>query len=143
MPALICDLRPQAAELAAEYGQLREAGEALALFWPCAALHPPADWAAVRHPGELAAAWEDERIALLATEGPGLPPWLPLEDFHRLLLISPASAPAALRPDERRLLDALFAAGAEAVELLPPAAARDLAQSWCSGRRAGALVLTP
>ena len=34
MPVLICDLRPQAAELVPEYLALREAGESLALLAP-------------------------------------------------------------------------------------------------------------
>ncbi|HVA64967.1 MAG TPA: hypothetical protein VNF74_14675 [Terriglobales bacterium] len=142
MPALICDLRPQAAELVAEYHQLRASGEALALFWPNAVFGPHPDWLPVRRAQELAVAWEAERIAVLAPGEPLLPPWLQLDDFHRLLLVSPAATRAALSPDESRLLDSLFAAGAEAVELLPAASARDLAQSWCSGRRAGAVILT-
>lgn len=85
----------------------------------------------------LQTCFENEQLAFVA--GPELPLWLPLDEFHRVLLIS---AGPELTPAERDLAGLLLARGAEAVEVLSPAAAADLAQSWASGRRTGAVVLT-
>lgn len=126
MPSLICDPRPNAAELVGEYAALREAGESLLLFWPSAA--PLDSMALVNSSSELDAALEDEQLACLSGS---LPPWLALDDFQRILLLE--SSPTA----DAAWLAHLFAHGADEVELLHPAAIADLSQSWHSGRRTG------
>ena len=134
MPTLICDLRPQAAELFPEYHALREAGEAVTLFAPAplvAAALAPVDDAAT-----LQATLDDEQIALLNSES--LPDWLALDDYHRVLMISDGPT---LTPKEKTLADSLLARGCEAIEVLRPADALDLAQSWFSGRRTAARLL--
>jgi hypothetical protein len=132
VPVLICDLRPEAASLAAEYELLREAGESVALFWPQAPL--PAGWAEAGDAAGMHTAWESGHIARVrAVAG------LPLDEFERCLVIGERVAdPGA---PERACARALLAGGAEEVELLTPGAARELAQSWRSGRRTGSLIL--
>jgi hypothetical protein len=139
MPSLLCDLRLGVTGAAEEYRALRAVGAALALFWPAAemaTLGP--EFAEVRDAAGMHAAWEEERIAVLHP-GEGVPAWLALEEFDRVLLMS---ATAVLSATERELAEGLLRAGAEAVEVVPQAAAQDLAQSWHSGRRAGAFWLT-
>lgn len=139
VPALICDLRPGAAAAAAQYGALREAGEPLTLFWPHAAALP---FRAITDVDGWDAALEDEAVACIA--GCALPPaWLPVADMDRVWVVTPATCAGELDDSERRLVEALFAAGAEAVELVPPAALEDLSQSWHSGRRTSSVRLTP
>lgn len=133
MPCLICDLRPTAASLLDEYQSLLGTGEAVALFWPAIEEAPVAYTVSAQ---ELQTCFENEQLAFVP--GAELPRWLLLDEFHRILLISPGPA---LTPAERALADLLLARDAEAVEVLSPAAAADLAQSWASGRRTGALVL--
>ncbi len=133
MPCLICDLRPHAASLLDEYRALLGAGEAVALFWPAI----EALGACTASAQELQTCFENEQLAFVP--GSELPLWLPLDEFHRVLLI--AQGPE-LHPSERDLASLLLARGAEAVEVLSPAAAADLAQSWASGRRTGSIVLT-
>jgi hypothetical protein len=144
VPSLICDPRPDAADHAADYHALRDAGEPLTLFWPgVAAGQRPA--AGLRPVGD-AAAWEavleDEAIPCIAGVA-ALPAWLPVADLDRILLVSAAADAAHLTPIEHALAENLFAAGAEEVELAPPAALAELGQSWHSGRRAGAPRLIP
>lgn len=134
MPCLICDLRPSAASLLGEYQSLLGSGEAVALFWPAVEEAPGAY---IFSNPELQISFENEQLAFVS--GPELPLWLPLDEFHRILLIAETSG---LTQAERSLADLLLARGAEAVEVLSPAAAMDLAQSWASGRRTGAVVLT-
>ena len=144
VPSLICDPRPGAAEHAADYHALRDVGEPLTLFWPgVAASITPA--AGIRLVGD-AAAWEavleDESIPCIA--GVAAPPaWLPVADLDRILLVSAATDASHLAPLEHALTASLFAAGAEEVELVPPAALAELGQSWHSGRRAGSPRLMP
>jgi len=143
VPSLICDPRPGAVEHAADFHALREAGEPLTLFWPgvaagitsAAGIRPVAD----------AAAWEavldDESIPGIA--GVAAPPaWLPVADLDRILLVSAAADASHLTPSEHALVESLFAAGAEEVELVPPTALAELGQSWHSGRRAATPRLT-
>lgn len=134
MPCLICDLRPTAAALLDEYQSLLGTGEAVALFWPASKEAPETYTLSAQ---ELQTCFESEQLAFVP--GAELPRWLPLDEFHRILLI--AETPGLTRA-ERALADLLLARGVEAVEVLSPAAAADLAQSWASGRRTGAVVLT-
>ncbi|HXE31528.1 MAG TPA: hypothetical protein VN515_06985 [Terriglobales bacterium] len=141
MPTLICDLRPGASALAEEYRTLRAVGEAVVLFLPRAA--PIEGALVVGEAAGLDAALDDERLVRLPN-ATHLPPWVPpLSEFHRILLITGATGAEPLPEAETRLLRALFAAGADEVELVPAAAALDLSQSWHSGRRAGARCLRP
>ena len=141
MPALFCDLRAQAGVWAHEYESLSQAGEAVALFWPHAA--PLSGMRAVASAEAMEAAFEDECLAYVsASPFAVLPQWLPVEEFHRVLLCSDGSVDAPLSLPEAALVRELFAAGCEAVERLGEAALADLAQSWHSGRRAGGKVLT-
>ncbi|MGH9413800.1 MAG: hypothetical protein ACRD0Y_08665 [Terriglobales bacterium] len=133
MPCLICDLRPEAATLLEEYRALQSAGEAVALFWPAASIVPGLRIASAQ---QLQECFENEQVAFLA--GSSLPDWLSPDEFHRVLLIGAA---AVLQPEERALADLLLAHGAEEVEVLTPAGAADLAQSWASGRPTGGVVL--
>lgn len=134
MPVLICDLRPQAAELIPEYLALRDAGESLALLAP--AIASAQDRLLVADAAALYAAFDQEQLALLA--GSDLPAWFPLDDVHRVLLISDEPA---LVPTERALADTILARGGEAIEVLRPADARELPQSWFSGRRTATRLL--
>ena len=84
----------------------------------------------------LQATLDDEQIALLNSES--LPDWLPLDDYHRVLMISDGPT---LTLKEKTLADSLLARGCEAIEVLRPADALDLAQSWFSGRRTAARLL--
>src|SRR6185437_413339 len=127
MPSLICDLSRQAACRLPAYELLREAGEALLLYWPAAA-------PAVRGVGDAAAvqqAWDDERLAVTAE----LPRDLDLADLERVLVLATGEDQA-----EQDLAVELLRGGAEAVEILPAAEADELAQSWRSGRRTGTLL---
>jgi hypothetical protein len=134
LPVLICDLRPQAAELIPEYLALRDAGESLALLAP--AIASAQDRLLVADAAALYAAFDQEQLALLA--GSDLPAWFPLDDVHRVLLISDEPA---LVPAERALADTILARGGEAIEVLRPADARELPQSWFSGRRTATRLL--
>lgn len=127
MPSLICDLSREAASRLPAYELLREAGEALLLYWPAAAQSE----AGVRDAADAQGAWDDERLAVAAA----LPRDLDMADFERVLIIAAGQAPA-----EQELAAALLRAGAEAVEILPAAEADQLAQSWRSGRRTGRLL---
>lgn len=141
MPSLICDLRPDAATEAAAYQDLRFAGEPVTVLWPAGVSAPESgQWRLVTAIEAWEMALEDELIACL---GGGVPGWLPVADMDRVLLVSSASAPEKLTAAEACLAEALFAAGAEAVELVPPAALCELSQSWHSGRRADTIRLTP
>ncbi len=134
MPALICDPRPEAAALAAEYEALHEAGESLALVWPRVDLPDGTQhFILLAHPGALYHAWENGRIAVLRNAA-----GLPLDEFERWLVIGDPRGDAELA-----CARSLLAAGAEAVELLPPGEARELAQSWRSGRRTASRILRP
>ena len=119
-----------------EYLALREAGESLVLLAPAIlpAQHQPL--ILVVDAAALYAAGDQEQLALLA--GSDLPAWFPLDDVHRVLLIS---AEPALVPAERALADTILARGGEAIEVLRPADARELPQSWFSGRRTGTRLL--
>jgi hypothetical protein len=136
LPVLICDLRPQAAELLPEYMALREAGESLVLLAPAILPDQHGHLSSVADAAALYSAFDQEQPALLPAGD--LPAWFPLDDVHRVLLIS---AEPALAPAERTLADAILARGGEAIEVLHPADARELPQSWFSGRRTGARLL--
>ena len=144
MPSLICDLRAEAAGHAADYQALRDAGEPLTLLWPGVAANaaPAAGLCLVGDAAAWEAALEDEAIPCIAGL-PAPPAWLPVAEMDRILLVSAAGAASRLPPLEHALANRLFAAGAEEVELVPPASLADLGQSWHSGRRAGAPRLTP
>ncbi len=136
MPTLICDLRADPVALAAEYEPLHAAGESLALFWPHAGLpaEPLPHFTPADDPAALHRAWENGQIAVVRRTA-----WLPLDEFDRCLVIADAiGEPGAAGS---ACAHALLAAGAEEVELLAPGDARELAQSWRSGRRTGARVL--
>lgn len=135
VPSLICDLRPEAASLWPEYIALREAGEAVALFWPAVAAATLPAAATAASSSDLESSFESEKVAVIAA--PELPEWLALDDFHRVLLISAGAEPSA---EEQAMAKLLLARGCEAVESLPPAAVADLAQSWNSGRRTGGRI---
>lgn len=129
MPSLICDPRPSAAELQAEYRALRDAGEAVVLLWPNAA--PAGSMTLVSTEPSLDAALENEQLVCI---GDPFPAWLNLDNFQRVLLLQ--SDPAA----DTIWLARLFAHGAEEIELLLPIAVADLSQSWGSGRRTGGIL---
>lgn len=132
MPSLICDLRPNAPELLEEYRSLRAAGESVALFWPAA--EAPPGLACPQTMEDLDAAFEDERLICLAANH-RLPAWLRLEDFDRVIVITEAGG------DSLAFAEELLRRGAEQLELLSPGEARELRQSWHSGRRTGGRVL--
>lgn len=142
MPSLICDLRPDAAAAAAAYQDLRQAGEPVTVFWRAGASAPESGpWRAVSTCEAWESTLEDEAIACVA--GDGVPGWLSVADMDRILLVSLASTPNQLTPAEAALAEELFAAGAEAIEIVPPSALAELSQSWHSGRRADTMRLTP
>ncbi|MGH9466696.1 MAG: hypothetical protein ACRD1Y_05020 [Terriglobales bacterium] len=133
MPALFCDLSPQASLRLPEYLALAATGEAVAVFWPAAA-DPPPEACPVTDAAALNDCFENERMALLS--GPEFPSWLALDEFDRVLLVTDAMNEA-----EQRLASDLLRRGCESIELLAPAAVVELAQSWGSGRRTGSPIL--
>jgi hypothetical protein len=90
----------------------------------------------------VAAAWEEGRLAAANwLAGEALPGWLVLAEFDRVLLLAARDEP--LDFGESALLQALWEAGAEAVDVLSFDGAGKLAQSWSSGRRVGRRLLSP
>lgn len=135
----------------AEAVGLREAGEAVTL-WTQRAIPLLPLMTTVTSPQAWEEAVDDETVPVLTSWEP--PHWLVLDEYHRVLFICPEAGtengnflisewPAwGSLPDERRaLISALLAGGAEAVDLVHPADALDLNQSWTSGRRVGVRLL--
>jgi hypothetical protein len=81
------------------------------------------------------AALENEKLVCLRA----LSDWLDVADFDRVLMI--CDAPAEPTRAEREALDALLSLGAETIEVLAALDARDLSQSWRSGRRTTAKLI--
>ena len=135
MPVLICDLGAEPASLASEYQLLRASAESLALYWPHPGSAPlPPGFVLSGSAVEMRCAWENGHIAVLGSIA-----HVPIDEFDRCLVIGHGLADPS--SPEQACARVLLAAGAEEVELLAPADARDLAQSWRSGRRTGSQIL--
>lgn len=135
----------------AETVSLREAGESVTL-WSEHQVSLLPSMVAVATAAGWESAVEDETVPVLVSPCP--PDWLALDEYHRILMICPEAGAEngnflvsewpglAVLPDDRRLLiTQLLAGGAEAVDLVHPADALDLNQSWYSGRRVGIRLL--
>lgn len=112
---------------------MRQGGEPVVLIWP----HCPPTADMVVAPDQLGmdAALENEKLVCLRA----LSDWLDVADFDRVLMI--CDAPAEPTRAEREALDALLSLGAETIEVLAALDARDLSQSWRSGRRTTAKLI--
>jgi len=86
---------------------------------------------------EMDSALENEVLVCL----PALSAWLAAGDFDRVLMI--CDSPGSPSPTEQHVMNRLLDLGAETIEVLAPQDARDLSQSWRSGRRTNARLWEP
>lgn len=126
-------------ELRAAALELCRAGESVLILGPFV-IDGPRPFQACGAAAE--SAWEDGFVPTLAwrPEAPA-PAWLDGADFERVLLL--VADLDRVSPLESALLDTLWAAGCDAVDLAPLEAAASLGQSWTSGRRVGRRLLHP
>lgn len=128
-------------QLSAAALALHGVGESVLVLAPEATARPSA-FCVCASAAALAAAWEEGRLAAVTwLAGEALPGWLDLADFDRVLLLAARDEP--LDAGESALLQALWEAGAEAVDVSSFEGAEKLAQSWSSGRRVGRRLLSP
>lgn len=129
-------------QLSAAALALHGVGESVLVLAPEATAARPSAFCVCASAAALAAAWEEGRLAAVTwLAGEALPAWLDLADFDRVLLLAARAEP--LDAGESALLQALWEAGAEAVDVSSFEGAEKLAQSWSSGRRVGRRLLSP
>lgn len=156
MPTLLClpllATEPEwEAKFLAEAVGLREAGESVTLWAERTVPLLPA-MVAVNTAKSWEEAVENETVPVLTAPCP--PGWLPLEEYHRVLVVTPEAGMengnfllsdwpgwGSVPPPLRELITALLQGGAESVDLVHPEDALDLNQSWYSGRRVGVRLL--
>lgn len=127
-------------QLSAAALALHSVGESVLVLAPEAP--SPSAFCVCASAAAIAAAWEEGRLAAATwLAGAALPGWLDLADFDRVLLLAARDEP--LDAGESALLQALWEAGAEAVDVSSFEGAEKLAQSWSSGRRVGRRLLSP